>query len=271
MLPALLTDTVSTDLDRALHYALLWGHEGLVLRTMGRHGERIPYVNEAKLRRRLDEHEMPLVAVVSGLFEGAASDRAQGFTDLGELTEVAAFCQRFGCGIALVGALADDPDADPAAGADLLRRAGDIAQRHQLVLAVCNAAGTACASGHSLAKLLDAVGHPHVRAAWNPVAALRGGSSLAADALAADVGALAGHVAFVTVRDGRGEAEAWSESAPGEGAVGWSTHLAALRAGGFDGPLCLEVRGEPTGPFGLQATTSLVKLVRAQRRYERNA
>ncbi|MEO1480141.1 MAG: TIM barrel protein [Bacteroidota bacterium] len=184
-----------------------------------------------------------------------------------------------------MGALADDPDADLAAGADLLRRAGDVAQRHQLVLAVSNAAGTACASGLSLAKLLDAVGHPHVRAAWNPVAALRGGGlaadaleadaltadALAADALTADVGALAGHVAFVTVRDGRGGAEAWSESAPGEGAVGWSTHLAALRACGFDGPLCLEVHGEPTGPFGLQATTSLVQLVRAQRRSERNA
>ncbi|MEM8558873.1 MAG: sugar phosphate isomerase/epimerase, partial [Bacteroidota bacterium] len=70
MTPILLTDTVTTDLDRALHYALLWGHEGLAIRTLGRHGERVPYVNEAKLKRRLDEHELPLVAVEPGLFEG---------------------------------------------------------------------------------------------------------------------------------------------------------------------------------------------------------
>ncbi|MEM8598420.1 MAG: sugar phosphate isomerase/epimerase [Bacteroidota bacterium] len=266
MLPVLLTDTVSTDLDRALHYALLWGHEGLVLRTMGRHGERVPTVNEAKLRRRLEEHEMPLVAVEPGLFEGAAADRTQGFTDLGELAEVAAFCERFACHVVLIGALAADPAADPTAGADLLRRAGAAAQRHGLTLAVRNAAGTGCASGQALARLLAAVDHPHVQAAWSPIEALR----VDADPMAGVQG-LAGRVALTVVRDGQAEAAGWTETTPGDGAVDWNAHLAALRASGFDGPLCLEVHGEPVGPFGLRATTALVRLVRAQRRAERSA
>ncbi|MEM6782539.1 MAG: TIM barrel protein [Bacteroidota bacterium] len=266
MLPVLLTDTVSTDLDRALHYALLWGHEGLVLRTMGRHRERVPYVNEAKLRRRLEEHEMPLVAVEPGLFEGAAADRAQGFTDLGELPDVAAFCQRFACRLVLIGALAADPDADPTAGADLLRRAGDAAQRHGLTLAVRNAAGTACASGWALAELLGAVDHPHVQAAWSPIEAMRVGGDLGASAQT-----LAGRIALTVVRDGHAGADGWAEAAPGDGAVDWTAHLDTLRASGFDGPLCLEVYGEPVGPFGLRATTAIVRLIRTQRRAERSA
>ena len=64
MLTAWLTDTVTSDLDRALHYTLLWGLEGVELRTVGGAEDRVPFVNEAKLKRRLSEHELPVVAIV---------------------------------------------------------------------------------------------------------------------------------------------------------------------------------------------------------------
>ncbi|MEM9996468.1 MAG: TIM barrel protein [Bacteroidota bacterium] len=261
MTPILLTDTVTTDLDRALHYALLWGHEGLAIRTFGRHGERIPYVNEAKLKRRLDEHDLPLVAVEPGLFEGAAGDRVQALTDLGALPETLSFCVRFGCRLVLVGALAADSETSPVAGAEVLRRAGEAAAKQGVVLGVRNQAGTACAGGAALAALLAEVAHPNVRAAWSPVEALVAKRDQAAS-LKADAHAVGPHAALVVVRDGRGAGGVWTEAIPGEGTVGWENHLQILHDGGFNGPCCLEVHGEPAGPFGLRATTSLVQLQR---------
>ncbi len=75
MLPVWLPDTVTLDLDRALHYTLLWGLEGIVLRTVGGEADRVPHVNEARLKRRLSEHDLPAVAVDPGLFEQPAERR----------------------------------------------------------------------------------------------------------------------------------------------------------------------------------------------------
>src|SRR5690606_13981037 len=108
MPPVWLTDTVTPDLDRALHYTLLWGLEGVVLRAVGIHDDREPHVNEAKLQRRLAEHDVPAVAVDPGLFEGPAGDRGAWMNDLALLPDVLAFCRRIGCGTVLVGALSGD-------------------------------------------------------------------------------------------------------------------------------------------------------------------
>ena len=69
MLPVWLTESVTPDLCRAVHYTLLWGLEGVVLRTVGRSGNRVPFVNERQLRTRLEEPEGQVVAVDPGLFD----------------------------------------------------------------------------------------------------------------------------------------------------------------------------------------------------------
>ena len=102
---AWITDTITADLDRALHYTLLWGLEAVVLRTVGRVGDRVPHVNEAKLRRRLVEHDVEAAAVDPGVLEASASDRALWLNDLAVLEETARFCRRIGCARILTGAL----------------------------------------------------------------------------------------------------------------------------------------------------------------------
>lgn len=263
MLPAWLPDSVTADLDRAVHYTLLWGLEGLVLRTVGGVGDRVPFVNEARLKRRLAEAELPVVAVDPGLFEAPASERRAWLNDLAAFPETAGFCRRVGCPLVLVGALAEE-GVPPEAAAAVLRQAGDEAARAGLRLAVWNDAATACASGERLAALLSAVAHPAVGAAWSP-----------ADALLADADPAAGLEAIrqaavpvltVGVRDLEADSEgAWRDVAPGEGVVGWAAHLAALGASGFGGPLVLDVRRKPAGAFGLQAATALIRLAREAR------
>jgi sugar phosphate isomerase/epimerase len=273
MLPVLVTDTVTPDLGRAVHYTLLWGLEGVVLRTVGGPGERVPFVNEARVRARLEAAELPVAAVDPGLFEGAPTRRAAWLNDLAAFEETAAFCRRVGCGLVLVGALAEPGGSAPLAAsaawdveaaADVLRQAGEAAARAGLRLAVRNEAGGACASGETLAALLARVAHPAVGAAWSPADAAGAGRDPAAG-LAALLDA-AVPVSYVAVRDGVGEGGAWAPRVPGEGAVGWSGQLEALARAGFNGPLALVVEGEPAAKAGLRGATALIQLVRAARR-----
>lgn len=256
MIPVWLTDTVTPNLDRALHYTLLWGLDGLVLRTVGTREDRVPHVNEDKLRRRLAEHEVPAVAVDPGLFEQPAAERSGWMNDLLLLPEVATFCRRIGCPCVLVGAL----PGDDGIAAEVLRQAGAIAARHGVVLAVRNEVGGR-AKGEEIAALLDAVGHERVRACWSPADALEAGED-AADGLRA----LGDQIALVMVRDGIVGPSGWEPQPFGEGAVGWEGVLRSLHARGYDGSLCLDLRDLAAAKDGLGEATALIRAARQARR-----
>lgn len=261
MLPALLTDTITSDLDRALHYTLLWGLEGVELRTVGKGGDRVPFVNEAKLKRRLTEHEMPAVAVVPGMFEGPLQDRTTWMNEIAAFDETLQFCRRIECPRVVVSAFAGASDADTALAADALRRAGDAAGRYGIVVAVLNEVGSAHPTGAALAALLEAAAHPSVQAAWNPAAALQAGEH-PRDGL----DRLAGRVALVRCSDGRMNGDTWQPTTLGDGAVGWGDQIRRLRQAGFDGPLSLEVVVEPRPKQGLRDTLRLVQFIRTAAR-----
>ncbi len=262
MLPCWLTDSLTSDLDRALHYTLLWGLEGVELRTVGGPGERVPYVNEGKLRRRLEENELPLMAVMPGLFEGETADRVGWLNEIAALRETIDFCRRTDCRIILASAFPAGND-DPAAAsitAEALQRAGKAVADAGLVLAVMNEWDGRVRTGTALASLLDEVNLPSVKAAWHPADALRAGES-STDGLAA----LSGRVAFVRCADGSGRGEAWTAAAFGEGEVGWQETLFALRRSGFDGPLSLNLEIEPKPKQGLNDSSRLIAMIRKAR------
>ena len=259
MTTAWTTDVATLDAARAVRLTLLWGLDGVALRLVG--GERVPTINEAPLRARLQDAELPVVAVDPGLFEGDAARRALWLNDLDALDEVAAFCDRVGCRLVRVGALggtsadAGDPDAGGLA-ADALRQAGERAARHGLRLAVRNQAGTGVATGAALAQRLSAAGHPALAADWRPADALGAGEA-PADGLAALVEA--GHApACVGVRDAAGG----QTVEVGAGAVGWAEHFAALARAGADGPLVIDGLPEPARRTGLASATALIRMAR---------
>lgn len=248
MLPALVTDTISRDLGRAVHYALLWGLESVVIRTVGGPGERVPFVNEARLRTRLSDAELPVVAVDPGLFEGAPARRAVWMNDLVAFEETAAFCQRIGCRLVLVGALSEPESGwDLDTAAQVLREAGAAAARRGLRLAVRNEG--ACRSGEGLAALLNQTDHPAVGAAWRPAEAVEAGHDPAPGLRA--LLQTPERLFYVAVRDL-------------DGAVGWPEQLETLVQAGYDGPLGLEVDGGARE--GLKSATALITMRRAARR-----
>ena len=121
MIPVWYPESVTTDLDRAITYALLWGVEGLVLRSVGR--DQVPYVNQEKVRRRAEENELPIIAVEPGLFEGSPAERSVWLNDVVEIEEAATFCSRLSCGFVILGPLAEEPH-DEQAARDAVFRAG---------------------------------------------------------------------------------------------------------------------------------------------------
>lgn len=256
MIPVLATDTVTGDLARAVGYALLWGLEGVALRTVG--GERVPFVNEAALRRRLEEAELPVAAVDPGLFEGSAERRAAWLNDVAAFDDTAAFCRRLSCPVVRIGALGAGGDAG--ARAEALHAMGDVAARAGLRLAVRNEAGTPTATGTDLAALLAAVDHPAVGADWHPAEAYGSGEPAmrGLEALLASA-----KVLCVAVRDEAPADDGVLVDVPvGEGRLEWAAQLARLAAAGYDGPLALDVPGRPVGSAGLASGGALVRLAR---------
>lgn len=260
MLPVWLTDTVTNDLHRALHYSLLWGLEGVELRTVGGEEDRVPQVNVAKIKGQLETSEMLPAAVDPGMFEGPASRRVLWLNELATFDETLRLCERIGCPRVVVSAFADEPEGAAEYAVQALRRAGEAAAAYGITVAVLNEVGMAHPTGTALAALLEAVDHPFVRAAWHPAQALRAGED-PREGLAA----LGERIALVRCADGRRTSAGWEELPFDEGAVGWEAQIDALRAQGYRGPLSLEVNVEPRPKVGLRSATRLIRLIRAAR------
>jgi sugar phosphate isomerase/epimerase len=261
MIPVWLTDTVTSDLNRALHYTQLWGLHGMELRTVGGPDDRIPHVNERQIRGQLEGTDLLLGSVVPSMFEGPVSDRAAWMNDLIEFEDTLRLCNRVECPRVTISPFAAEEDVSRDVIVDALRRAGDKAEAHGVLLAVRNGPETACPTGAALADVLTAVGHPSVRAAWNPAGAMRAGEH-PIDGLTA----LAGLVTLVRCSDGRVTEDGyWEDLLIGEGDVGWREQFEMLHARNFRGPISLEVYVEPRPEAGLRAATTLIRMLRSVR------
>jgi sugar phosphate isomerase/epimerase len=261
MIPVWLTDTVTSDFNRALHYTQLWGLHGMELRTVGGPDDRIPFVNERQIREQMEGTDLLLGSVVPSMFEGPVSDRAAWMNDLIQFEDTLALCTRVGCPRVTISPFAAEPEASRETIVDALRQAGDTAAEHDVLVAVRNGPETACPTGAALADVLTAVGHPHVRAAWNPAGALRAGEH-PIDGLTA----LAGLVTLVRCSDGYVTEDGyWEDTTLGEGAVGWEEQFEMLHARNFRGPISLEVYVEPRPEEGLRSSTTLIRMLRAVR------
>lgn len=262
MIPALLTDSVTTDLERAVNYVLLWGLEAVELRSVGGPMDRVPHVNEQKVRRRLLDSELPAVAIAPGLFEGDVADRAEWLNELALLDDSLQFCTRLGCSRIVVSGFRGDPtDEAINDAADALRRAGVRAAKKDIDVCVLNAEGGMASTGAALARLLDVVNHDSIKAAWDPVAALKSGENPAKT-----IDALASNVGLVRCRNAEAVGNGWQPRAIDRGAVDWRHQLERLNVTGFEGPLSLEVTGEPTSKAGLHDATTLIGLIRSVRK-----
>ena len=258
MIPTLLTDSVTSDLERAVHYALLWGLEAVELRSVGGPMDRIPHVNERTVRRRLVESDLPVAAVVPGLFEGDVTARAARLNDLATLEETLQFCSRVGCSrIVLSGFRGEPTEENVSAAADALRQAGRRAERRNVTLCVLNEEGCMAATGAQLDRLLGHVDHTAVGAAWDPAAALASGEDPIEP-----LPALAPRIRLVRCRNVERFGNGWEPRAIDRGALNWGNQIKQLAEAGFVGPISLDEAVEPKAKAGLHDATTLIRLIR---------
>lgn len=271
MIPSLLADSVTYDIDRALHYCLLWGLEGIELRAVGGPNDRVPFVNESKIRARLLESEIPVVAVDPAMFVCNVNDRAAVLNDLAQFDETLRFCRRIGCSRVVVSSFREDEDGsappgnaaieDVKAAGDALRRAGEKAEKVGVTLCVLNEVGYLAQTGRVLADLLDAADCGAVQAAWSPAEALRAGENPSKG-----VHHLESRLSLVRCRNGIASGNGWEPRSIDSGEIDWPEQLQTLADFGFDGPLSLEVEAEPQAKIGLRDSTAIIRWIRAIKR-----
>lgn len=263
MQPVWNPDSLTLDLDRAIHYTLFWGLEGLVLREVGNPGEIIPNVNEHRLTEKTNEENLPVVAVDPCLFEGPSSDRARWMNELLLVEEVVAFCKRVRCPAIIVGSLSPRSESLSMSGSvEVLRQAATQAEKHNIHLLLSNDSSTFCDSGRQLSQLLTEINHPSVCAFWRPVESAKCGED-PDEGLSAllDAGCKVGLVEASNTNQSEAE-QRWYPSTLLSGVVDWNRQFEQLAESKYDGPVMLSVQAEPKAKTGLADAGAMISLIR---------
>ena len=125
-----------------------------------------------------------------------------------------------------------------------LRRAGEVARRHEIQLLVENEPSCNGGFADEVAAIVEAVRSPAVKALWDPGNEAYGGR----EAFPAGYNKLRGVLAHVHLKDAYIGADGKPRCVPlGSGNVPWIPHFRALAADGYDGLFTIETHYTPEG------------------------
>lgn len=248
-------DSITTDVAVMAELSLLWGLDGVVLRAVDGDRQRVPFVNERRVRERLLHREVEIVAVEPGLFEGDLGDRSEWLNEVYSLTPVVEFCVRVGCGV--VQASTFSPSDPPSDSSDIAVPFLELVDRARdgIVFAIKNDLESQIARADDLADLVrrlraKAGGHV-VSCSWCPATSLLVGEQPVG--CSHDMASLA---SIIRCRDIARKSQAFASF--GSGIVPWDDVFATLVVAGFDGVLSLELPRGTSRSDGLRAATQLI-------------
>ncbi|HMG98703.1 MAG TPA: sugar phosphate isomerase/epimerase family protein, partial [Gaiellales bacterium] len=137
-------------------------------------------------------------------------------------------------------------DENEAAFLDNINELADAAEAAGVVVAL-EIHGDIMASGARTLPLLERIGHPRVKVAYDTGNCEFYGDVKAVD----DIAGIVPHLANVHLKDHRGGKGVWDFPAPGDGTVDFGAILGLLEAGGYRGPLSVEIefQGDPWPPL----------------------
>lgn len=231
-------EPVTSDLDRMAHYAGLWGVDGIELRTVGKHKERVPWVNEAPIKHRVDAGELSIAVCDPGMLTCDVADKSAWLNDTMQFPDVVAFNRRLGIPTTLLGALSGSEHlpVDPYLRMCTLARAAG-----QTVLVADD-------GDERVGLLLDELeGYPVRRA----ISVGLNNPSVSGDP--GTIGLL--RLVAVPVSD---VDQATIER-------DWTGFLRGLQDAGFSGDITIEFGSGEAGKIGLRLFTSLIRAMRAAR------
>jgi L-ribulose-5-phosphate 3-epimerase len=107
--------------------------------------------------------------------------------------------------------------------------------------------GDIMATGAKTLPLLERIGHPRVLVAYDTANCEFYGDTAAAD----DIATMLPYLSNVHLKDKRGGPGVWDFPGPGDGHVDFAAILGVLEAGGYTGPISVEIefQGEPWPPL----------------------
>lgn len=228
-------EPITSDLDRIVHYAGLWGADAVELRTVGKHLERVPWINEAPVKHRVASGDLSVAVSDPGWLTSSVSDRSAWLNDMTQFADVVAFNRRLGIPVTLLGALSGPGDLPVEPYLQMCKRAHSAGQS-VLVADDDERVGW---------LLTELEGQPVKRAV---TVGLHAPGHLGDPATIGLVRLLA--VPVPEFDQDRVEGE-------------WSGFLRDLRAGGFTGDLVMEFASQDAGKIGLRLFTSVIRAMRA--------
>ena len=104
--------------------------------------------------------------------------------------------------------------------------------------------GDIMASGEKTVALLERIGHPRIKVAYDTANCEFYGDVKAVD----DIGSMLPYLANVHLKDKRGGKAVWDFPEPGAGSVDFASILAQLEHAGYAGPLSVEIEFDGTWP-----------------------
>jgi len=173
----IVTDEISSDIEVALRHGKEWGISLYELRIVG--AGRVPQIEEAHaaiIDDAIRTSGIRITALSPGIFKPTLSQAAEIEQELADvLPRTIAMAKRFGARTIIAFGFKRLPQDDESlrrVAIGYFRRAAEIAEQHDVVIAIENEPGFWCDTGANTASILKEVNSNHLRANWDPANAL---------------------------------------------------------------------------------------------------
>jgi len=173
----IVTDEISSDIEVALRHGKEWGISLYELRIVG--AGRVPQIEEAHaaiIDDAIRTDGIRITALSPGIFKPTLAQAAEIDHELANvLPRTIAMAKRFGARTIIAFGFKRLPQDDESlrrVAIGYFRRAAEIAEQHDVVIAIENEPGFWCDTGANTASILKEVNSNHLRANWDPANAL---------------------------------------------------------------------------------------------------
>ncbi|MBN1153395.1 sugar phosphate isomerase/epimerase [candidate division KSB1 bacterium] len=244
---AIVTDEISFDIKEAIDYGVSWNIRDFELRNLMT--GRVPYITTEEqniLLQIKEESRIRISAVSPGLFKISLQQEEQIKQELEvKIYDSFRFAEKLGTRDVIISSFRrypKEPSSNYIQIIHILKRMINLAERYGFRLLIENDPSCWCDTAENMAKILEDIDSPHLRAYWNP------GNSFIAGEIPYPYGFLAirKYITHIHVNDVRTTGISRKEFVPiGDGNVDWHGQFQAIMQGVDLNYITIETRCEP--------------------------
>ena len=177
---AIVTDEIALDLKESLKHGLNFGIKKYELRCLGSYEKRIPYVDQKDIdliEKLIAERKIEITALSPGTFKIMAGEKEKLKFELEKtLPDTCKLANKLGAEKIISFAFMRDKTSEKEI-IEILKKAGEIAAEHNLIIAIENEPGAYCDTAANTLRIIEAVNMPNVKINWDPGNAMSSGET----------------------------------------------------------------------------------------------